>query len=583
MSYNHHSNRSSRSEDSSNGSYNYQNPRVQSPAENYSAQYYNQGNLEPLYETNFRDSIENSTDRVDFADIINDEDNSIDEKKNFKKYRNEGDTWLPPVKEYELGKGGKKLDHQISEKTVEYPLVKRESIIGYDTHQSQGLHGADMGDYAPSGIQTTYHYQNGYWGALFLLNLLFYTIYSMYSSAVVDIRAMEAAYGNLLGTKATIMTYLVAITGTILFNFFTCIIALVIPRIMIYFMFALLPLLSFVLSVLFFVKHAWLPASLFLIAVGIFIIIYIKLRPKLDFSISILNHTQQFLLSQKTLIIFGFVVQIIAWIYLFSWVNSVFTIFYRYDTVVQCMAWRLPIEPCSPSGLGTFFIVLMVLSLMWTATTFKGVIHMISSSIYTIHHFFPNNKNSNFFFCITRALTTHLGIAATNAIFTPPVALLKGVISLFTTDYPTFFTRVIRRYNDIGLTYSLIHDNDYTTSNILGFDEMDHTGVFNMLNDSLIKTLITLSTLLAGIISTLLGYLSLIITNPPFNQDNTYTFGLSCGYFVMGCITHIWLMQILQGCNNGFFVCLASDPNSININNHEIINRLNSGGKGIKS
>lgn len=88
-------------------------------------------------------------------------------------------------------------------------------------------------------------------------------------------------------------------------------------------------------------------------------------------------------------------------------------------------------------------------------------------------------------------------------------------------------------------------------------------GVDAMINDSLIGNVLFMGTLLVGILSSLLGYLYLIIAKPAYNVTGNFTPLIMLICFIIGMSMFSTIATVITSGVTTTFVCLAEDPEAL--------------------
>lgn len=88
-------------------------------------------------------------------------------------------------------------------------------------------------------------------------------------------------------------------------------------------------------------------------------------------------------------------------------------------------------------------------------------------------------------------------------------------------------------------------------------------GVEAMINDNLIGNVLFMGTLLVGVLSSLLGYLYLVIAKPVYNTGGDLTPLIMFICFIIGMSMFSTIATVINSGVTTTFVCLAEDPEAL--------------------
>lgn len=88
-------------------------------------------------------------------------------------------------------------------------------------------------------------------------------------------------------------------------------------------------------------------------------------------------------------------------------------------------------------------------------------------------------------------------------------------------------------------------------------------GVEAMINDNLIGNVLFMGSLLVGILSSLLGYLYLLVSKPAYNTSGDMTPIIMLICFIIGMSMFSTIATVISSGVTTTFVCLAEDPEAL--------------------
>jgi hypothetical protein len=88
-------------------------------------------------------------------------------------------------------------------------------------------------------------------------------------------------------------------------------------------------------------------------------------------------------------------------------------------------------------------------------------------------------------------------------------------------------------------------------------------GVEAMVNDNLISNVLFMGSLLVGILSSLFGYLYLLIVKPAYNSSGSMTPIVMLICFIIGMSMFSTVSTVISSGVTTTFVCLAEDPEAL--------------------
>lgn len=88
-------------------------------------------------------------------------------------------------------------------------------------------------------------------------------------------------------------------------------------------------------------------------------------------------------------------------------------------------------------------------------------------------------------------------------------------------------------------------------------------GVEALINDNLIGNVLFMGTLLVGVLSSLLGYLYLLIAKPAYNATGNMTPIVMLICFIIGMSMFSTISTVISSGVITTFVCLAEDPDAL--------------------
>lgn len=88
-------------------------------------------------------------------------------------------------------------------------------------------------------------------------------------------------------------------------------------------------------------------------------------------------------------------------------------------------------------------------------------------------------------------------------------------------------------------------------------------GIEAMINDNLISNVLTMGSLLVGVLSSLFGYIYLLVVKPSYNSTGNMTPIVLLICFIIGMSMFSTVSTVISSGVTTTFVCLAEDPEAL--------------------
>lgn len=242
-------------------------------------------------------------------------------------------------------------------------------------------------------------------------------------------------------------------------------------------------------------------------------------------------------------------------------------------------------------------MVFLVFSFYWTTQVIAYVTHVTLAGVFATVYFLNNQVAHPIWGSAKRALTTSFGSicfgglliaiintiryfiqvarsGSDNALLSFVLCILDCIIGciqgLFVSiSYITYIIELNLMYfkqewfNQYAFSGVAIYGQGFVPSAKRTWSIIQDRGVEALINDNLISNVLFMGTLLVGVLSSLLGYLYLLITKPAYNATGNMTPIVMLICFIIGMSMFSTISTVISSGVITTFVCLAEDPDAL--------------------
>jgi len=228
------------------------------------------------------------------------------------------------------------------------------------------------------------------------------------------------------------------------------------------------------------------------------------------------------------------------------------------------------------------FGIFLILSFYWTAQVIKNVVHVTASGTFATWYFssssvgIPPNPTLNSF---KRATTTSFGSICLGSLLVAALKTLRTLVHSVRSDKNGILVciadcilgiidNLLRYFNLYAFTQVAIYGKSYCRAAKDTWEMIHSHGVEAIINDNLISSVLTVGSLLGGLVCALSGGLLALAIIPKY--------WLTCAIlgFAIGFVMVMLTMEIVESGVATIFVCFAMDPLALQRNDPLLYNRF---------
>lgn len=273
--------------------------------------------------------------------------------------------------------------------------------------------------------------------------------------------------------------------------------------------------------------------------------------------------------------------------------QTAFSVWFMITVVGVYQTYHTPSSLGSGGGGGTnsklnAAMVFLVFSFYWTTQVISYVTHVTLSGVFATVYFLNHSVAHPIYGSAKRALTTSFGSICFGALLIAFINTIRYVIQVArsdnTNDVLGFVLCILdclisciqglfEWFNQYAFSGVAIYGQGFVPSAKRTWTLIQDRGVEAMINDNLIGNVLTMGSLLVGILSSLLGYIYLVVAKPAFNATGNMTPVIVLICFIIGMSMFSTIATVISSGVTTTFVCLAEDPEALRRYAHFLIER----------
>ncbi|KAG2202551.1 hypothetical protein INT47_012545 [Mucor saturninus] len=230
-------------------------------------------------------------------------------------------------------------------------------------------------------------------------------------------------------------------------------------------------------------------------------------------------------------------------------------------------------------------MVFLVFSFYWTSQVISYVTHVTLSGVFATVYFLNNQIAHPIWGSAKRALTTSFGSICFGALLVALINTLRYFIQVArsSSDNPllSFALCIIECivsciqglfewFNQYAFSGVAIYGQGFVPSAKRTWSMIQDRGIEAMINDNLIGNVLVMGSLLVGILSSLFGYIYLLVVKPSYNSTGNMTPIVMLICFIIGMSMFSTVSTVISSGVTTTFVCLAEDPEALRRVNPEL-------------
>lgn len=223
-------------------------------------------------------------------------------------------------------------------------------------------------------------------------------------------------------------------------------------------------------------------------------------------------------------------------------------------------------------------MVFLIFSFYWTTQVISYVTHVTLAGVFATVYFLNNQVAHPIWGSAKRALTTSFGSICFGSLLVAIINTIRYFISSARsdTDSPLLgFILCIMEcivsciqgmfdwFNQYAFSGIAIYGNGFIPTAKRTWSLIQDRGIEALINDNLIGSVLFMGTLLVGMLSSLLGYLYLLIARPAYNATGNMTPIVMLICFIIGMSMFSTIATVISSGVVTTFVCLAEDPDAL--------------------
>ncbi|KAI8880079.1 DUF580-domain-containing protein [Backusella circina FSU 941] len=242
-------------------------------------------------------------------------------------------------------------------------------------------------------------------------------------------------------------------------------------------------------------------------------------------------------------------------------------------------------EPNTSNSKLKGIMVFLVFSFYWTSQVISYVTHVTLAGVFATVYFLNDQVAHPIWGSSRRALTTSFGSICFGSLLVALINTIRYIIqvSRSETDNGLFsfllcildciiscIQGIIEWFNYYAFSGVAIYGQGFIPSAKRTWSMIQDRGVEALINDNLIGNVLFMGSLLVGMLSSLLGYIYLLIVKPSYNETGGMTPMVVFICFIMGMSMFSSVATVISSGVATIFVCLAEDPEALRRSNSEL-------------
>ncbi|KAI8063901.1 plasma-membrane choline transporter-domain-containing protein [Gongronella butleri] len=336
------------------------------------------------------------------------------------------------------------------------------------------------------------------------------------------------------------------------------------PRFMIYATFIGAVIVYFGVTIYYFVMHYYSAAIIFLIFSCLYLLCFFWWRSRIPFATVMLESTIGVMKKHPSTIVIGIIALI---------VQTAFSVWFMLTVIGTYQRFY---STSSNNASLNLAMVFLVFSFYWTSQVISYVTYVTLAGIYASVYF--DSSKSPACPSFKRAMTTSFGSICFGSLLIALIEFLRYFISIARASSDnaclTFFLCIVecligccqgflQWFNNYAFSGVAIYGKSYIESAKRTWTLIKDRGIEAMINDNLINNVLFLGALLVAVLTSLLGYLYLLVDQPAYNQTGNMTPVIVLICFIVG-LSMFSTVAIVISCGvSTTYVCLAEDPQAL--------------------
>ncbi|CAG8691768.1 4741_t:CDS:2 [Cetraspora pellucida] len=335
----------------------------------------------------------------------------------------------------------------------------------------------------------------------------------------------------------------------------------------------------FIAAAVFFLIRSYFLSIIFVIFGVLYLIAAFSWRNRIPFAAIMLETVVSITRKYYGVILMGFIGLIVQVGWSFLWILSLIGAYEHFDSVF-CTVKNNNQKSCS---VGLYLIlVYLVFSFYWTSQVIKTIVHVTASGVYATYYFLEGTPQGTgttpTLSSFKRATTTSIGSVCFGSLI---IALLNtaravlqsfansdegvcGFLALCIACLLAWIESLVEYFNFYAYVQVAIYGKSYCQAAKDTWTLIKDRGIEAIINDDLIGNVLTMGSLLIGVLCGLLGFVYIYLFITHLLTDNPtliIIFVLIC--FVIGFMMCVVITDAISSGVSTTFVALAEDPDAL--------------------
>ncbi|CAG8585462.1 15187_t:CDS:2 [Racocetra persica] len=335
----------------------------------------------------------------------------------------------------------------------------------------------------------------------------------------------------------------------------------------------------FIAAAFFFLSRLYIWAVIFVVFGILYLIAAFSWRNRIPFAAILLETVVSITRKYYGVVIMGFIGLILQVGWSVLWILSLLGA-YEYFDATMCTVASNGRKSCS---IGLYLIlVYLIFSFYWTSQVIKTIVHVTASGVYATYYFLEGTPQgagttptlSSF----KRATTTSIGSICFGSLIIALLSTTRTVLQAFANSDEgacgfcavciacllAWIESLVEYFNFYAYVEVAIYGKSYCQAAKDTWTLIKDRGVEAIINDDLIGNVLTMGSLLIGVLCGILGYIYISTSIQYLLTENTnlvIVFVIIC--FVIGFMMCVVITDAIGSGVSTTFVALAEDPDAL--------------------
>ncbi|CAG8704238.1 28180_t:CDS:2 [Dentiscutata erythropus] len=339
----------------------------------------------------------------------------------------------------------------------------------------------------------------------------------------------------------------------------------------------------FVAAAVFFLVRSYLLSVIFVVFGILYLIAAFSWRNRIPFAAIMLETVVSITRKYYGIIIMGFIGLIVQVGWSVLWILSLIGAYEYFDSI-YCNTTVNGQKTCNNSTIIYLILVYLLFSFYWTSQVIKTIVHVTASGVYATYYFLEGTPQGTgttpTLSSFKRATTTSIGSICFGSLIIALLNTARAVLRTFADSDDgacgflacciacllAWIESIVEYFNFYAYVEVAIYGKSYCQAAKDTWTLIKDRGIEAIINDDLIGNVLTMGSLLIGVLCGLFGFLYIhLFLNFLLQDQNSSTlvivFILIC--FVIGFMMCVVITDSVSSGVSTTFVALAEDPDAL--------------------